>query len=300
MSAVQPDAANTGGRFMGLSPKAREALLWLTLLAAVAIPLSYGLGQRSGNHATGLTAELGGEPSAIAAYSSSVYVGGESGAVVAPLTGTIQSIGSLSGHDVMAWAKVGDQLMAGAHDGLFVAGGNDSAFTAAGRTPVIDVHGLGAAGTTVYLTSPQGGLYVSDDGGTTFTARSPVGTDVMGSIWVDPNNPQTAIAPSMHQGAIKTTDGGLSWRSLGGPQTVTAVTVNPRTGRLLVVGMDDVEISTDMGRTWRSLPVPVGTTTATYSADGALVVGTSRVGAAGILRNSGNAWKPLPARTAGS
>lgn len=291
MSAVQPETP-PGSRILGLSPKARETLLWLVLVAAVAIPLSYGLGQRGGKPG-GLPAGLGGDPSAIAAYGSRVYVGGESGAAVALGNGMIQPIRSLGGHDVMAWAKVGSRLMAGAHDGLYVAADDGADFTAANRVPVIDVHGLGAVGTTVYLSSPDGGFYVSGDGGATFSRRSSVGADVMGSIWVDPHDPQTAIAPSMGQGAIMTTDGGTTWRRLGGPESATAITVKPGTSRLLVVGTNDVETSADMGRNWMSMPLPSGTTTATYAPDGALIVGTSRTGDWALLRNAGSTWKPV-------
>lgn len=69
----------------------------------------------------------------------------------------------------------------------------------------------------------------------------------MGSIWVDPADPDVAIAPSMLAGVVKTTAGGRTWSSLGSPTGSMAVAVDARGERLVAIGMDGADASSDGG-----------------------------------------------------
>ena len=91
---------------------------------------------------------------------------------------------------------------------------------------------------------------MSTDGAKTFTKRGAAGQDFMGSIWIDPANPDVAIAPSMQQGAVKTVDGGRTWSPLGSAMGSMAVAVDPSGTNLVAIGMDGAQQSSDGGATW--------------------------------------------------
>jgi len=178
---------------------------------------------------TAAGAYVGGDPHTLTVAAGRLYVGGKSWA---PVT-------SHRGADAMGWAVTPAGILAGGHPGLFRSTDGGSTFTkAAGLGQVSDVHALGAAGTTAYLASPQAGLLTSSDGGPTWQPRN---TDVersfMGTILVDPANPQRLVAPDMQNGLVTSTDGGATWTSLGGPGGAMAAAWDPtNTQRLVAVG----------------------------------------------------------------
>ena len=127
-----------------------------------------------------------------------------------------------------------------------------------GTTTVQNAFGIRGAGIKNIL--------VSNDGGTTFDQVSSMGQDFMGTIWIDPADPDTAIAPSMQAGAVKSTDGGVTWEPLGSSSGSMSIAVDGDGRRIVAIGMAGAEQSTDRGRTWSPVGVPGGTSAAAYTA----------------------------------
>lgn len=117
--------------------------------------------------------------------------------------------------------------------------------------------------------------------------------DFMGTIWVDPSNPDVAIAPSMQNGAVKTTDGGRSWTAMGSGMGSMSVAVDEGGRSLFVIGMGDAQVSTDGGATWTSATIPDDTSAAFYTADGKLVVGVLDGDRADVYEQVDSKWNPL-------
>ncbi len=132
------------------------------------------------------------------------------------------------------------------------------------------MHALGGAGDAAYLASPQAGLLASSDGGTTWEPRNTaVGQGFMGTILVDPADPNRIIAPDMENGLVTSSDGGRTWAVLGGPGGAMSAAWDPtNTERLLAVGMGGGALSVNGGRTWTEMQLPGGTSAATFSTDG--------------------------------
>lgn len=256
-------------RVLGLSTKAQRLVLPLMLLTIVVIVVGT-LATRGDAAADG--PRVGGDLHAVGELDDQLFAGGHNGAGRRATSGGWVQIGTLDDKDVMGWAQAGEFVLAGGHGGLYRSLDNGSTFVVVDDLPVSDVHALGAVGERVYIGSPELGLIVSDDSGTTFAPVSDTGRDFMGTIWVDPTNPDVAIAPSMQAGVVKTTDGGAAWSSLGSSSGSMAVAVDATGRRVVAVGMEGAEWSGDGGDTWEPLDVPAGTTAATYTSDGELVV----------------------------
>lgn len=255
---------------------------------------------RSDNGAAGTAAApyVGGDLHVLASFDDRLYVGGHDGAAVSTDDGrTWSALTSLRGADPMGWAEIanGDMLVGG-HPGLYRSTDAGATFTQlTGGTAVPDVHALGAAGNTAYLASPQAGFLASADGGATWQVRNTdIGQGFMGTILVDPEDPQRLIVPDMMNGLVFSSDGGANWTRLGGPSGVMAAAWDPTdTDRLVAVGMDDSAMSNDGGATWTSLQVPDGTSAVTFSADGqtlyaAALDGTSAM--TSISTDQGATW----------
>ncbi len=285
--AQRPENEQQAKRFLGLSPKARQAMLWLLLLTMIAVPLAYGLGRASGE-----TPPQGGDLTILAAGHDHLLVGGEWGVAQQTVRGW-RPVDALSGRDVMAWGVTSNRLLAGAHDGLYVSTDDGRTFSSIEGVPTRDVHGVGAAGHTVYVTAPDGSVYVSENGGAAFNKTGRVGTSFMGTIWVNPRRPDVAIAPSMQGGAMRTTDRGASWTPLGGPGDAMAVAVDPGGDRIVVIGMHGAQISQDKGATWSALDVPPGTITASYDHAGSLLVAGWHGDQVVVMRQNGLSWANL-------
>ena len=286
--------APSSDRIFGLSPRARQFVVPILILAVLVIVVGTYLNQKSDNgNGSGSGPVVGGDLHAVGQADDRLFVGGHGGAGYREPAGGWTQIDSLDDKDVMGWADTGKSLLAGGHAGLYLSTDDGSTFDSVPGLPVSDVHGLGAAGDVVYLASPEGGLLVSTDGGETFEQRSSQGTDFMGTIWVDPSNPQVAIAPSMQDGAVKTNDGGRAWTALGSGMGSMAVAVDDGGRTLFVIGMGDAQASTDGGATWSTETIPGGTSAAFYTTDGKLVVAALDGDRADVYEQVGTRWNQL-------
>ena len=286
--------APSSDRIFGLSPRARRFVVPIVIVFVLVIAVGTYLNQRSsGSSGGGAGPVVGGDLHAVGEAGDRLLVGGHGGAGYRDPAGGWTQIESLDDKDVMGWAQSGDRVLAGGHAGLYVSADGGSTFEQAAGLPVSDVHGLGAAGEVVYVASPQGGVLVSTDGGSRFEQRSSQGMDFMGTIWVDPSNPDVAIAPSMRSGAVKTTDGGRTWAAMGSGMGSMSVAVGEGGQSLFVVGMGDAQTSTDAGATWTSAAIPDDTSAAFYTADGKLVVGVLDGDRATVYEQVGSRWNPL-------
>lgn len=236
---------------------------------------------------------MGSDLHAVGELGNRVFLGGHAGAAHRGPEGGWTQIASLHDKDVMGWAATGPRVLAGGHEGLFASTDGGGSFERVGEVPVSDVHALGAAGDTVYVASPESGVLVSSDGGRTFEPRSETGAAFMGTIWVDPTDPNTAIAPSMQDGPVKTTDGGRTWARLGSAMGSMAVAVGQGGHVLLSLGMNGAETSSDGGASWGSTTVPDGTSAAAYTTDGDLLVAVLIGDRAKVYEQAGGGWIPL-------
>ncbi len=237
---------------------------------------------------------VGGDLHAAAVIDGRRFGSGHEGAGYSDQDGSWQPIASLAGKDGMGWASVPGRILVGGHEGLYAStDGGVSFSTAATDLPVTDVHALGAAGNEVYLASPQGGLFVSSDGGTSFEHRSDVGASFMGSMIVDPDDPEHVLAPDMSNGVVESTDGGASWRSLGGPAGIMSVSWDPRDhSRIFAIGMAGASLSDNGGQSWQPLAVPTATMAGTIDGQGRLLAATLSGDRAEmyVSADGGNTW----------
>lgn len=209
---------------------------------------------------------------------------------------------TLDGADVMGWTTTSNMILAGGHSGLFASTNKGVTFkriTFFGSTS--DVHAIGASGKYVYLGSPQVSLLMSSDGGRSWKMRnSKIGASFMGSMLVDPKNPKHVIAPDMSLGLAVSSDGGLTWASLGGPAGPMAVAWNPKNRKeIAAIGMMSGGYSLDGGKNWKPLHLPSGAAAIDYSTDGKrLVVGVLVGNKAQVVTSldHGKSWQ-APSRT---
>lgn len=279
-------------RILGLSPRARRFVIPFLAIAAALIAISY-VSSRKSDESSGTGPVVGGDLHAVGEVGSRLVVSGHGGAGYRASAGGWTQIDSLDDRDVMGWATTGSKILAGGHAGLYASSDDGSTFDHVDGLPVSDVHALGAAGDVVYLASPEAGTLVSTDGGTTFEPRSSAGQDFMGTIWVNPTNPDLAIAPSMQDGAVRTTDGGATWTPLGSGSGSMAVAVDTTGSRLLAIVVDGAQLSTDGGASWTALDVPDGTRAASYTATGDLVVAALAGDRADVYQQDGGKWDLL-------
>jgi photosystem II stability/assembly factor-like uncharacterized protein len=199
---------------------------------------------------------------AMAPANSRLYIGGHEGVAVSIDGGhTWRQVDSLNGADAMGWAFTDDAVLVGGHPGLFVSDDGGRTFRQDNDAlPATDIHALGSRVGVIYAASPQLGVFASSDDAASWEVRTGhVGQAFMGSILVDPRDPDHLIAPDMQAGAVESSDGGRSWAVLGGVPSATWVSWNPvDTDRILVSGMGQAALTQDGGRTWAQVPVPEG------------------------------------------
>lgn len=242
---------------------------------------------------------VGGDLHTITSMRGALFLGGHQGAAVSRDGGRKwRSLPSLEGADVMGWATPPGAVLVGGHPGLYRSSDGGTSFTkVTGRADVPDAHALGGAGSTVYLASPEAGLMVSTDAGRTWQTRSPsAGRSFMGTILVDPRDPDRLVAPDMSGGISASTDGGRSFSPLGGPMGAMAVAWNPaNTRELVAVGMSGASRSTDSGRTWQDITVPPATSAITFDRTGRTLYAGALQGQQGYAYRStdgGRSWRP--------
>ncbi len=243
---------------------------------------------------------VGGDLHTLTAIGDALYVGGHAAVAVSRDGGRQwQQISSLENADAMGWAQTTDALVAGGHPGLFRSTDGGTSFTqVTGASAVPDAHALGSVGDTVYLGSPQAGFLASEDGGVTWQTRdAEAGRSFMGTILVDPADPQRLLAPDMSSGLLASSDGGRSWIPLGGPEGAMAAAWDPTDiDRIVVVGMSESALSTDGGQSWEPLLVPAGTTAVTFSGDGTTMYTAALDGEVAVTSAStdgGRTWNRL-------
>ena len=111
-----------------------------------------------------------------------------------------------------------------------------------GRISALAAHVV-SGNTVIYVGAASGGVWKSDDGGTSFRPvfdRQPVQS--IGAITLDPSNPRnvwvgtgeawTRNSVSVGNGVYRSTDGGDTWTHLGLPQTerIVKILVHPTNG----------------------------------------------------------------------
>lgn len=246
-----------GGRMLALSAAV------LTVLGAMAAVVFVASQSGDDKAAKGTEpqarAYVGGDLHTLAVRPDVMYVGGHDGVAVSRDDGhSWEQIRSLGGVDAMGWAFTPRSILVGGHGGLRRSIDGGRTFQRMVGVPVGDVHGLGAAGRTVYLSSPDGGLLVSRDAGETWALVSEeMGGAFMGTMLVDPVNPSHLLAPDMQNGVVESTDGGRGWRRLGGPRGTMAIAWDERDHRrLLAIGMTGGARSSDAGRSWTGVDLP--------------------------------------------
>lgn len=254
-------------------------LRWGGAALAVAVAAAGGIylaargdsGSEASGSAVGLP-RVGGDLHTVSVVGNRLYVGGHEAVAVSANGGrTWQDVPSLRGADAMGWASTPGAVLVGGHPGLYRSTDGGATFSkVTGAGAVGDVHGIGGTGKTVYIASPASGLLASADGGKTWkTVNAQAGRSFMGTILVDPKNPQRLVAPDMSSGLQTSTDGGETWKSLGGPTGAMAAAWNPEDiSQIVAVGMDGGQLSSDGGKTWKQADLPNGTSAVGYDSTG--------------------------------
>lgn len=302
-SAAQRAAAQRAAREAAARAKRRKKVLWgvvavvaLALIGVAGVLLSK-IGSGGAEPSTASSVTVGGDLHTVSDVKGRLYVAGHQAAGVSSDGGkTWRSIPSLTNADPMGWAVTSDAILVGGHPGMFrsIDGGETFEQVA---LDFADVHALGGASGVLYAGSAERGILASTDGGATWEPRNTtVGQSFMGTMLVDPNNPDRIVAPDMSGALTTSTDGGRTWTPLGGPMGAMSATWNPTdTREILAVGMNGGAISTDGGASWQEVALPAGTTAASYAEDGRTIY-------AGVLNgvqattyrstNGGATWSP--------
>jgi hypothetical protein len=239
---------------------------WIGVAAVGAVALAAFLLIRGGGGESSPTRPfVGGDLHSLVtdpANPSRLFVGGHHGVASSTDGGkTWRQVDSLEGADAMGWAFSGERVLVGGHPGLFVSADGGKTFEHRNEgLPATDIHALGAADGVIYAASPQLGVFASLDGARTWEVRTQeAGFSFMGGILVDAEDPEHLVAPDMSAGAVESTDGGRTWRALGGAPGAMWVSWDRQDTRHIVVSAtDQAAVTTDGGRTWEPLQVPEG------------------------------------------
>ncbi len=270
--------------------------------AGITVVVSYAVGATAPTPTQGGTPPfVGGDLHVLASFDDGLYVGGHGGAARSSDAGRSWSpLTSLEGADPMGWASTDGGMLVGGHPGLFRSTDGGTTFTMlTGANAVSDVHAIGGTGATVYLASPVAGFLASVDGGATWEVRNTrIGPTFMGTLLVDPANPELVIAPDMSNGLIVSSDGGATWRTLGGPGGTMSAAWDPSDrNRIVSIGMGESAITTDGGKTWTPMQVPDGTSAAVFSLDGGTlftgVLSGTGVAVVSMSNDDGKTWTKL-------
>ena len=168
-------------------------------------------------------------------------------------------------------AAAGEPVDSGAISGLGIR--NVGSATMSGRIAAVAAHVESDGKVTLFVGAASGGVWKSQDGGTTF---KPVfdreSVQSIGAITIDPSNPKiiwvgtgeswTRNSVSIGDGVYKSTDGGETWTNMGLPNSerITRILVHPKNGNIVFAcapgklwsdsGDRGLYRTTDGGRTW--------------------------------------------------
>ncbi len=243
---------------------------------------------------------VGSEIHMLNAFAGRIYVGGHGGAAVTSAAQVAWTpLGSLSGRDVMAVAETAEGVLLASHQGLFGSRNFPEVFTpVAVEGFYLDIHAVGASENVAYLASPEAGLLVSTDAGSSWNPRSTdFGQGLMGSILVDPADTKRLLSADEELGLVSSDDGGRTWDALDSPSHPTAIAWDSaNTERLMIVGPAGGASSEDGGQTWSALPLPEGAVAVAYSDDGVTRYAAALDGERALVFSSvdsGRSWARL-------
>lgn len=230
-----------------------------------------------------------------------IYTGSHQGVSVSTNGGeTWEVIESLEGADAMGFAFSDDAVLVGGHPGISVSTDGGETFESRNDgLPATDVHALGSGESVIYAGLAGAGTFASTDGGTSWEPRSEeVGGAFMGRILVDPGDPDHVLAPDMQGGAMESTDGGRSWRSLGGiPAAMWVTWDGSDTDHIVAITQGAAVETTDGGETWNEFDVPDGTSLVEFSPDDPDVLYAAvledPVARVFVTRDGGGSWEQL-------
>ena len=190
-----------------------------------------------------------------------LYVGGHAAVATSADGGATWSpIDSLRDADAMGWAFGPEDVWVSGHPGLSRSrdGGQTFARVSTGL-PSTDVHAFGGGVPLLYGASPAVGVFASADGGATWEVRATAtGQAFFGRILVDPTQPDHLVAADVRAGPVASSDGGRSWKPLGGVPGATWVSWSSDKAMLIASGPRGAARSTDGGRSWEPLTLPDG------------------------------------------
>jgi photosystem II stability/assembly factor-like uncharacterized protein len=261
-TGVRP--ATRGSRGPRLGRASRPLSWWRWALGAVLLAgAAVGLVVARGDSGSPTRPFVGGDIHSLVAdpaNPSRLFVGGHQAVAVSKDRGrTWQAVETLENADAMGWAFVEGRIIVSGHPGLNVSGDGGRTF---GRQnegfPATDVHSIGGTGSTLYAGSPALGFFGSANGGATWQViNTQAGHSFFGRILVDPDDPNRVVAADMSGGAVESTDGGRTWRRMGGLPDASWVAWDPGDRRHLVASRPGAAMeSTDGGETWSPLTLP--------------------------------------------
>ena len=228
-----------------------------------------------------------------------LVLGTHAGLYVSSDGGRRWSFEALAGDDAMNLARApGDTLWLAGHQVFKKSsdGGATWRDVQPSGLPSLDIHGFAVDPrnpATLYAAVAGLGLFRSPDDGTSFSLLSQqVGGAVL-ALAVLPDG--RILAGDMGQGLLESRDGGATWKPTLRAQ-VMGLAVNPSDPhRLLATTGAGIALSTNDGRTWRSvLDLPEGTGPVAWSRSNpqlAYAIGFKRT----LYRtlDSGNSWQPV-------
>ncbi len=157
------------------------------------------------------------------------------------------------------------RLLVGTEDGLFVREPGAKAWTrfALAGQPITRLVGGDAENAPLLALSDTKGLWVSRDGGRTWTDRGAVlPTRRLSCAVLDPRDPKVLLLGSEDMGPLRSTDGGETWTLTGGGMsnfTVTSLLRDPRQPDRVYAGMSNgTYLSEDGGRSWTPFTLSLG------------------------------------------
>lgn len=253
--------------------KSRNVMVGAAVLAAVAV-LFISITREEKDKTSGAKGFTGGDFHSMVSLAGTperLVVGGHEAVSISTDQGkNWRRLAFLDDADAMGWADLGETIIVGGHPGLTRSDDGGKTFRRANEgLPATDVHSLGGSGTVVYAGTPAG-LLRSEDSGRTWRVQSPnEGRSFMGRILVDSRDLDHLMAPDMSKGAVVSTDAGRTWRSLVVDFPTTWISWNPaNTNDLVATGQSMAARSTDGGKTWSDIDVPKGATIIEFSASG--------------------------------